>query len=215
MTTDNIAYMSSNKNDAIALFNRKTELELKYANELKNDIDNGNTSYFGLYNLLLQDNEFYEKFENFLYADNPKLYEFPKLYNIVRAHIYFIVIHQQQVEGLFNKHDLKTHANISLSLKESKLRLASDKTEHPKDGNDELDLLYWENWKREDSRVPSIHLEERKDENWLYINGVMTNQQLLDENYKHLDSYGIIWDTAEPIVSRSFDDETIPVRWAS
>lgn len=107
-----------------------SELELKYANEFKNDIDNGNTNYFGLYNLLLQDNEFYEKFENFFYADNPKLYEFPKLYNIVRAHIYFIVIYQQQVEGLFNKLDLKTHVNMSLSLKESKLRLASDKTEH-------------------------------------------------------------------------------------
>ncbi|KAF0476420.1 hypothetical protein F8M41_024385 [Gigaspora margarita] len=27
-------------------------------------------------------------------------------------------------------------------------------------------------------------------------------------------SYGIIWDTAVTIVSRSFDDETIPIRWA-
>lgn len=39
--------------------------------------------------------------------------------------IYFIVIHQQQVEGLFNKLDLKTHPNMSLSMKQSKLRLSS------------------------------------------------------------------------------------------
>ncbi|CAG8450985.1 9169_t:CDS:2 [Funneliformis caledonium] len=35
----------------------------------------------------------------------------------------------QQVEGLFNKLDLKTHANMSLFLKQSKLRLASGKIE--------------------------------------------------------------------------------------
>ncbi|RIB28422.1 hypothetical protein C2G38_1892890, partial [Gigaspora rosea] len=65
-------------------------------------------------------------------------------------------------------------------------------------------------------------------EKWFFINGVMTNQHWLDENCKRLEyhfkrgvtgilnsSYGIIWDTAETIVSRSFDDETIPVRWAS
>ncbi|CAG8609876.1 45811_t:CDS:2, partial [Gigaspora margarita] len=63
----------------------------------------------------------------------------------------------------------------------------------PKDGSDELDLLYWENWKREEYRVPSIHLEEQKMET-----GILNS------------SYGIIWDTAETIVSRSFDDETIP-----
>ncbi|CAG8593868.1 6296_t:CDS:2 [Funneliformis caledonium] len=34
---------------------------------------------------------------------------------------------KQQVEELYNKLDLKTHANMSLSLKQSKLRLASSK----------------------------------------------------------------------------------------
>ncbi|CAG8816960.1 17016_t:CDS:2 [Gigaspora margarita] len=65
-----------------------------------------------------------------------------------------------------------------------------------KDPSDELDLSYWENWKmqlkEEESRVPSIHRD---------VTGILNN------------SYGIIWDTAETIVSRSFDDETIPVRW--
>ncbi|CAG8845376.1 28064_t:CDS:2, partial [Gigaspora margarita] len=83
-----------------------SELELEYANELKNDMDNGNTNDFGLHTLLLNDIEFYEEFENFCKAE---LYKFPKLYNFVQTHIYFIVIHQQQ---------------------ESKLRLTLDKIEH-------------------------------------------------------------------------------------
>ena len=41
--------------------------------------------------------------------------------------LYFIIIHQQQVEGLFNKLDLKTHPNMTLSLKHSKLHLSSNK----------------------------------------------------------------------------------------
>ncbi|KAF0365671.1 hypothetical protein F8M41_013728 [Gigaspora margarita] len=83
--------------------------------------------------------------------------------------------------------------------------------------------------KEEESRDPSpIYAEDYKDEKWFYINGVMSNTHWLDENCKRLEhrfkrgvtgvlnsSYGIIWDTAETIVSRSFDDETIPVRWAS
>ncbi|CAG8823849.1 26135_t:CDS:2, partial [Gigaspora margarita] len=74
----------------------------------------------------------------------------------------------------------------------------------PNDGSDELDLSYWTNcknmifqlWemqlKEEESRLPSIHVEEHKDEKWVYINGILNS------------SYGIIWDTVE----------TIPVRWA-
>ncbi|RIA95223.1 hypothetical protein C1645_816952 [Glomus cerebriforme] len=40
---------------------------------------------------------------------------------------YFIIIQQQKVEGLFNKLDLKTHPNMLLSVKQSKLRLSSNK----------------------------------------------------------------------------------------
>jgi hypothetical protein len=50
-----------------------------------------------------------------------------KNFEFVKTHIYYIVIHQQQVEGLFNKLDLKTHPHMTQSLKQSKLRLASDK----------------------------------------------------------------------------------------
>ncbi|CAB5192564.1 unnamed protein product [Rhizophagus irregularis] len=64
-----------------------------------------------------------DEFEEFCKCDNPMLYKFPHLYNFVKTHIYFIIIHQQQVERFFNKLDL----NISLSLKQSKLQLASGK----------------------------------------------------------------------------------------
>src|ERR1043165_1606348 len=47
------------------------------------------------------------------------------LYEFVKTKIYFIVIHQQQIEGLFNKLDLKTHPNMTIDLKESKLRLTA------------------------------------------------------------------------------------------
>ncbi|CAG8850765.1 5968_t:CDS:2, partial [Gigaspora margarita] len=47
--------------------------------------------------------------------------------------------------------------------------LRFNNSKDPKDGSDELDLSYWENWKmqlkEEESRVPSIHVEEHKDEN--------------------------------------------------
>ena len=92
---------------------------------MKNNVDSGNNDSFGLQEILLVNKEFNDKFKEFCIADNPLLYTFPHLYNFVKTHIYFIIIHQQQVEGLFNKLDLKTHANMSLSLKQSKLQLAS------------------------------------------------------------------------------------------
>ncbi|GBC05120.1 hypothetical protein RclHR1_06040011 [Rhizophagus clarus] len=106
-----------------------TELEMKFARELENDIDCGNNDSYGLQEILLNNKEFNDEFEEFCVADNPLLYNFPYLYNFVKTHIYFIIIHQQQVEGLFNKLDLKTHANMTLSLKQSKLQLASSKIE--------------------------------------------------------------------------------------
>ncbi|RIB18946.1 hypothetical protein C2G38_2036486 [Gigaspora rosea] len=48
-----------------------------------------------------------------------------KIYEFVKNRIWYIMVHQQQVEGLFNKWDLKTHPNITSNLQQSKLRLAS------------------------------------------------------------------------------------------
>ncbi|RIB29969.1 hypothetical protein C2G38_2027258 [Gigaspora rosea] len=106
-----------------------TELELKYANNLEVDISNGNMNDFGLHKSLLHDTEFYQEFENFCTTKDSKLHEFSKLYSFVKTHIYFIVVHQQQVEGIFNLLDLKTHPNMSRISKESKIRLASTQIE--------------------------------------------------------------------------------------
>ncbi|GET66310.1 hypothetical protein GLOIN_2v1761399 [Rhizophagus irregularis DAOM 181602=DAOM 197198] len=104
-----------------------SDLELRFAQDLEGDINNGITNDFGLRELLLHNNDFLEEFKRFCSCDDPKLYKFPNLYDFVKNHIYFIVIHQQQVEGLFNKLDLKTHPNMSPAVKQSKLRLSSDK----------------------------------------------------------------------------------------
>ncbi len=103
------------------------DLELRFAEELENDLKNGIMDSFGLQELLLQDNNFLREFEQFCVDDKSFIYNFPDLYNFVKTRIYFIIIHQQQVEGLFNKLDLKTHPNMSLAVKQSKLRLSSNK----------------------------------------------------------------------------------------
>jgi hypothetical protein len=104
-----------------------SDLELRFAQVLEDDKNNGIVNDFGLHELLLHNNDFLEEFKLFCSCEDPKLYRFPNLYNFVKGHIYFIVIHQQQVEGLFNKLDLKTHPNMSISVKQSKLRLSSEK----------------------------------------------------------------------------------------
>lgn len=104
-----------------------TDLELNYAHILQKDLDSGNINDFGLQNLLINDSKKFCEFEEFCTTNDPMLYNFPNIYEFVKTNIYYIVIHQQQVEGLFNKLDLKTHPNMSQSLKQSKLRLASDK----------------------------------------------------------------------------------------
>ncbi|CAG8768796.1 7707_t:CDS:2, partial [Funneliformis caledonium] len=53
------------------------------------------------------------------------LNQLPKVFEFVKNRIWYIVVHQQQVEGLFNKWDLKTHPNMTGSLQQSKLRLTS------------------------------------------------------------------------------------------
>ncbi|GES94209.1 hypothetical protein GLOIN_2v1774660 [Rhizophagus clarus] len=73
--------------------------------------------------LLLQDDCFRHEFEKFCLVENPFLCHYSCIYEFVKTRIYFIVIYQQQVEGLFNKLNLKTYSNMTENLKESKLRL--------------------------------------------------------------------------------------------
>ena len=103
------------------------DLELRFAEELNDDLKKGITSDFGLNELLSQNSDFLKEFEQFCMNDLLSIYDFPNLYGFIKTRIYFIIIHQQQVEGLFNKLDLKIHPNMSLSIKQSKLRLSSSK----------------------------------------------------------------------------------------
>ncbi|RIB26422.1 hypothetical protein C2G38_2163516 [Gigaspora rosea] len=80
------------------------DLELRFAEELKTDIRNGITDTSGLRELLLENINLFKEFEKFCADDN-----------------------LPQVEDLFNKLDLKTHSNMALSVKQSKLQLSSGK----------------------------------------------------------------------------------------
>ncbi|GES79230.1 hypothetical protein GLOIN_2v1761399 [Rhizophagus clarus] len=100
-----------------------SDLELRFAQDLENDRNNGMINDFGLRELLLHNYDLLEEFEQFCSCNDLKLYRFLISLKV----IYFIVIYQQQVEGLFNKLDLKSHSNMSPSVKQSKLRLSSDK----------------------------------------------------------------------------------------
>ncbi|GBB95309.1 hypothetical protein RclHR1_02510003 [Rhizophagus clarus] len=77
-----------------------SNLELRFAQDLENDRNNGMINDFGLRELLLHYHDFLEEFEQFCSCNDPKLYRFPNLYDFVKSRIYFIIIHQQQVEGL-------------------------------------------------------------------------------------------------------------------
>ncbi|RIB20651.1 hypothetical protein C2G38_2178764 [Gigaspora rosea] len=101
-----------------------TEYEKNLAQQLYDDLEITNNT-FGLQEELLSSLEFRNEFQKFCSASNSKIYEYSLVYKFVKERIYFIIIHQQQVEGLFNKLDLKTHPNMTHSLKKSKLQLSS------------------------------------------------------------------------------------------
>src|SRR5688572_13914705 len=92
-----------------------SEREMIYMQQLERDIENNIVNDFGLKNLLLSDSIFCEQFNNFCNASNPELFNYPILYEFITNNIYHIIIHQQQVEGMFNKLDLKTHPNMSIN----------------------------------------------------------------------------------------------------
>jgi len=100
-----------------------TLCELLYANYLKIDLENNNINDFGLMEAL-KDQAFYIEFIHFAHSDEGQLHNYSNLYEWVKHHIWYIVIHQQQIEGIFNIYDLKTHPNMSLETKKAKLCLA-------------------------------------------------------------------------------------------
>jgi hypothetical protein len=133
-----------------------TDIEVNYSVELEEDYCKPNADDFGLSNLLLNNEEFQKEFEEFSLASNPSLYSYPHLYDFVKTRIYYIVIYQQQIEGLFNKIDLKTHPNMSMDLKQSKLRLSSSTPFMPNKEDLKIEL---KKIRKEQKKVNNTHLE--------------------------------------------------------
>ncbi|PKK61653.1 hypothetical protein RhiirC2_816295 [Rhizophagus irregularis] len=98
--------------------------ELCYAKFIEADVSSEGINDFGL-SEALEDIDFKAEFLQFINEANKNLYDFPKIFEFIKYRIWYIVIHQQQVEGLFNKWDLKTHQNMTNSLQQSKLQLAT------------------------------------------------------------------------------------------
>jgi hypothetical protein len=97
--------------------------QLVYKKILENDIEEGTTNDFGLSDALA-DPIFQNEFIHYAQNQNTNLHEYSHLYNFVKNRIWYIIVHQQQIEGLFNKYDIKTHPNMKQELQQSKLRLS-------------------------------------------------------------------------------------------
>ena len=111
--------------------------ELIYAKYLEIDLENEQINDFSLRKALLN-SLFYEEFIRFANLNNSKLHDFPKLYEWVKFKIWYIIIHQQQVEGIFNIFDIKTNKNMSLDTQKSKLYLAKSSLSDLKFTNNDL-----------------------------------------------------------------------------
>ncbi len=76
----------------------------------------------------LEDSEFQEQFLAFSQNTHVKLPNYLLVYEFVKYRIWPIIVHQQQLEGMFNRYDLKTHPNMSVDLQEARLQLSGSKT---------------------------------------------------------------------------------------
>ncbi len=104
-----------------------TNIQQKYIDELVNNLEIEKKESFGLFQAL-EDNEFQEQFLAFSQSIHIKLPDYPLIYEFVKYRIWSIIVHQQHLEGMFNKYDLKTHSNMSIELQEARWQLSGPKT---------------------------------------------------------------------------------------
>lgn len=104
-----------------------TSVQKKYINELVNDLKTGKKESFGLFQAL-EDNEFQEQFLAFSRSVYTELVDYPLICEFVNHRIWSIIVHQQHLEGMFNRYDLKTHPNMTIDLQEAKMQLTGPKT---------------------------------------------------------------------------------------
>jgi hypothetical protein len=98
--------------------------EKNYIKLLEKDKSESINQSFGLLEAL-QEQDFLDEFRKFSVSVASDLHKFPLLYDFVKYRIWSIVVHQQQIEGLFNKYDIKTHPNMKKPLQESRMLLSS------------------------------------------------------------------------------------------
>ena len=73
---------------------------------------------------MLQEPNFLKEFKEFSNSDTNEYWKFLMVYTFIKYRIWPIVIHQQQLEGMFNRYDIKVHANMSKELQESRIILS-------------------------------------------------------------------------------------------
>ncbi|CAG8676195.1 8190_t:CDS:2 [Gigaspora margarita] len=99
---------------------------IEFKNNLEQDIKKEIEDTLGLREEL-EDSKFFEEFKNFAYLPTMILITF-----------LCIVIHQQQLEGMFNQYDYKVHPTISIELQEASLIQASPSNTSLKINNSDL-----------------------------------------------------------------------------
>ncbi|CAG8593861.1 5001_t:CDS:2 [Ambispora leptoticha] len=95
---------------------------------LETDVIQENFDDFGLKNALTNE-MFFQEFSSFVNESTVSFHQFPLLYDFVKNKIWYIIVHQQQIEGLFNKWNLKTHPNMTNSTQQAKMRLSVAKVD--------------------------------------------------------------------------------------
>ncbi|CAG8677198.1 8254_t:CDS:2, partial [Dentiscutata erythropus] len=68
--------------------------------------------------------DFFEEFKAFANSNIMELEKFLLVYKFLKFHIWNIIIHQQQLEGLFNHYDMKIHPNMNIHLQKSRIQLS-------------------------------------------------------------------------------------------
>jgi len=97
--------------------------EKSYTEFLQEDVTNHNQNTFGLLEAL-SNHDFFKQFDNFADSDGKEPWKFPLVYEFIKYRIYSIIVHQQQLEGLFNRYDIKVHPNMDTELQQARIQLS-------------------------------------------------------------------------------------------
>ncbi len=92
-----------------------------------NDVNTERKDSFRLFQAL-NDDKFQEQFITFSQSTYIELPNYLLIYKFFKHRIWSIIIHQQYLEGMFNRYDLKSYSNISVDLQKARMQLSDLKT---------------------------------------------------------------------------------------